>query len=81
MRSLDSDRSVLPTSFVIHLWLESRAHSTQPIWRFQVLHVQSGERYCCADVSTVVTFVEDRAGLRLPIGNIEPKPHLKEPGI
>lgn len=78
MRSLDSGGSVLSTSFIVHLWLEKRTRAAQPIWRFQVLHVQSGERQHCTDISAVLAFVEDRAGLRLPMGKREPKHHLKD---
>ena len=56
-------------TFLVRLWMEGNDES-DPTWRGQVEHVQSGEKQPVGEVAQVVTFIEDH--LREQIARTKP---------
>ena len=52
-------------SFVLRLWLEAR-EAGSPEWRWQVQHVQTGDRRYFHSLIDVLGFVSERSGVEPP---------------
>lgn len=66
MAQVSSTHTLPETSFVIRLWLEARDLPADPVWRFEVRHVQTGQQIHCRALADVLAFVERRAGVPRP---------------
>ena len=52
-------------SFVLRLWLEAR-DAGSPEWRWQVQHVQTGDKRYFPSLVGVLEFVSERSGVEPP---------------